>query len=238
MAATPLQRLGAGIGAVAAVLGIAAAIASRERAARLGPAEAPRDWTAEWRADPPDVERTPVGLLETAIIPMIEDFYGSDPPRLGDPGPARRGSHVQVMATYSYGVPMDDQAWAVVTRGQTTVVVAPYLRPSLPVEVDAATWRERTVDGWTGVGRGDREVLHRAWAGDLEDRAKYVKRVSLAREASRRSIAEFVDRWLVARDPARKPGAFTAVKVYFLNELDGDLSTELAAATHPSSRRR
>lgn len=238
MAATPLQRLGAGIGAGAAVLGIVAAIASRERAARLGLDDAPRDWTAEWHADPPDVERTPVGLLETAIIPMVEDFYGSDPPRLGHPGSARPVSHVQVMATYSYGVPMDDQAWAVVTRGQTTVVVAPYLRPSLPVEVDAATWRERTADGWTAVGRRDREVLHRAWAADLEDRAKYVKRVSLAREASRRSIAGFVDRWLVGKDPAWKPGAFTTVKVYFLNELDGDLSTELAAATHPSSPRR
>jgi hypothetical protein len=238
MAATPLQRLGAWLGAVAAVLGIVAVIASRERAARLGPAGSPRDWTAEWRADPPDVERTPGGLLETATLRMAEDFYGSDPTRFRDPGAARPVSHVQVMATYSYGVPMDDQAWAVVTRGQTTVVVAPYLRPSLPVEVDAATWRERTADGWTGVARRDLEVLHRAWAADLEDRAKYVKRVSLAREASRRSIAEFVDKWLVARDPAWRPGAFTAVKVYFLNELDTDLSTELAAATHPSSPRR
>ena len=68
-------------------------------------------------------------------------------------------------------------------------------------------------------------------SGDFSARAtsafKDVRRVALVREASRRTIGEFVETWLLTKDPQWKPGAFSTVKVYFLNEMDEGLSSEL-----------
>ena len=114
------------------------------------------------------------------------------------------------------------------TRGQTAVVVAPDLRPSLPVAIDTGTWREKTESGWARFDKHEQlEALRRSLSADLEERAADERRVALAREASRRTIGEFVEKWLLVKDPAWKAGAFTAVKVYFPDEMDEGLSTEL-----------
>jgi hypothetical protein len=195
-----------------------------------GRSPAAHDWTADWQADPPVVTAISGGLLETATIRTGEDFYKSDAMSWWSPSVGNSVSHIQAAVTYRYGVPLDDRAWEVVTRGQTTVVVAPYLRPSLPVSIDTSTLRQKTENGWATFDKAEQlESLRRGIAGDLEERAKNPRRVALAREVSRRAIGEFVERWLLTKDPQWKPGAFSAVKVYFLNEMDEGLSTELGA---------
>lgn len=195
---------------------------------RTGLSPAPHDWSAEWRAEPPVVETLPGGLLETATIRMGEDFYRSDARHWWGIYLGNTVSHIQVSAIYRYGVPLDDAAWEVVTRGQTAVVVAPALRPSLPVAIDTGTWREKTESGWARFDKHEQlEALRRSLSADLEERAADGRRVALAREASRRTIGEFVEKWLLVKDPAWKAGAFTAVKVYFPDEMDEGLSTEL-----------
>ncbi|MGD9902835.1 MAG: hypothetical protein AB7U83_05155 [Vicinamibacterales bacterium] len=238
MAVRPL-RLVAWLLAFVAAVAAAVAIAVYLVLPRTGLSPAPRDWTAEWRADPPVVETIPGGLLETATLRMGEDFYRSDARHWWGIYLGNTVSHIQVAATYRYGVPLDDRAWEVITRGQTTVVVAPYLRPSFPVSIDTGTWREKTENGWARFDKQEQlDELRRSISADLEERAKDPKRVSLAREASRRTIAEFVEKWLLTKDPEWTPGAFTAVKVYFLNELDEGLSSELGAIAPraPSAR--
>ncbi len=189
---------------------------------------APHDWTAEWRSDPPVVTTIPGGLLETATIRMGEDFYRSDARHWWGIYLGNTVSHIQAAATYRYGVPLDDPAWEIVSRGQTTVVVAPLLQPSLPVAIDTGTWREKTESGWARFDKFEQlESLRRGMSEDLEERARDARRVALAREASRRTIAEFVETWLLRKDPAWKPGAFTVVKVIFTDEMTEGLRTEL-----------
>jgi hypothetical protein len=96
------------------------------------------------------------------------------------------------------------------------------------VAVDTATWREKTENGWARFDKDEQlDALRRGVSADLEQRAADPARVALAREASRRTIAEFVEKWLLTKDPSWTPGAFTAVKVYYPDELDEDLSTDL-----------
>jgi hypothetical protein len=68
---------------------------------------------------------------------------------------------------------------------------------------------------------------------DLAARAADERRLALAREASRGTIGEFVERWLLAKDPAWQAGLFSAVKVYFDDEVDEGLSVELEALPRP-----
>ena len=201
---------------------------------RLWPAGRPgdtvRDWTAEWGAAPPVVETLPGGLLETATIRMGEDFYRSDEKSWWGLYLGNTVSHIQVTAVYRYGVPLADGAWRVAARGQTAVVVAPSLRASLPVAVDTETWREKTENGWARFDKQEQlDALRRDMSADLAARAADERRLALAREASRRTIGEFVERWLLSRDAAWRPGLFTAVKVYFDDELDEGLSLELGS---------
>lgn len=229
MALTRVARVALWIAGLALAGLAAGALAIYWVLPRTGVAPAPHDWTAEWRTDPPEITTIPGGLLETASIRMGEDFYKSDAKTWWGLYLGNTVSHIQVAAVYRYGVPLADDTWGIVTRGSTTVVVAPTLRPSLPVAIDTGTWREKTENGWARFDKeAQLEALRHGMSADLEERAKDERRVTLAREASRRTIAEFVEKWLLAKDPAWKPGAFTAVKVYFADEMDEGLSTELA----------
>lgn len=228
MAAGRLGRIAAVSAAtVFALLAVAGLVVYRLLPAS-GLSPAPHDWTAEWRADPPVVETLPGGLLETATMRMGEDFYKSDALTWWGLYLGNTVSHIQVAAVYRYGVPLTDEAWHVATRGPTAVVVAPVLRPSLPVAIDTSTWREKTESGWARFDKQDQlEELRRGLSADLATRAADERRIALAREASRRTIAEFAERWLLARDSGWTPGLFTAVKVYFDDEIDGELRVEL-----------
>lgn len=176
------------------------------------------------------VATIPGGLLETATIRMGEDFYKSDARTWWGIYLGNTMSHIQVSATYRYGVPLADQAWQIVTRGDITVVIAPDLRPSVPVAIDTDTWREKTENGWARFDKqAQLEALRRSISSDLEERARDARRVALAREASRRTIGEFVDGWLPARNDGES-GVFDAVKVYFLDEADETLRRQLREA--------
>ncbi len=190
------------------------------------------DWTAEWRNEPPVVTTIPGGLLELSTMRMVEDFYKSDRKVWWGIYLGETVSHIQVPATYRYGVPLSDPLWQIVTRGQTCVVVAPSLRPSLPVAIDTAAMREKTESGWARFDKqANLDDLRRSISADLADRANDPSRMALAREASRKTVAEFVERWLVPRGEWQ-PGVFSSVKVFFADEVDDRMREQLGADSY------
>ncbi len=227
MAVGRVTKIVAGLALLLAVALALAAVALYRALPRTTITPAPHDWTAEWRADPPVVATLPGGLLETATIRMGEDFYKSDAKVWWGLYLGNTVSHIQVAATYRYGVPLIDPAWDIVSRGQTTVVVAPSLQPSLPVAIDTSTWREKTASGWARFDKqAQLEALRRSLSGELEERAGDERRVALAREASRRTIGEFVEGWLGTRRDD-EGGVFDTVKVYFADEMTPQLRQQL-----------
>lgn len=187
-----------------------------------------RNWTAEWQAAPPVVTTLPGGLLEAATMRMVEDFYKSDSRTWWGIYLGETVSHIQVAAIYRYGVPLADPGWEIATNGPICVVVAPALRPSLPVAIDTATMLERTESGWARFDKQlNLEELRRSLSAELENRANDPARMALARDASRRTIGEFVEHWLLSRSQW-EAGVFSAVKVYFPDEIDEDLRDQLA----------
>jgi hypothetical protein len=216
------KRAAAGLAVLAAAVGALLVACPRSR-----PAPAGRDWTSTWRSEPPVVSTTPGGLLEAATVRMLEDFYRSDSRTWWGVYLGSTVSHIQASATYRYAVPLDDPAWQIVTREQTCVVVAPVLRPSLPVAIDTATLRERTESGWARFDkRGQLDDLRRSMSAELEGRARDPARMALAREAARRTVAEYVEDWLLSRGEWQE-GVFSSVKVYFLDEIDEGMTEQM-----------
>lgn len=217
------------------LLGLALAALVAALVVRLWPQHglvpAPHDWTAEWQSEPPVVTTIPGGLLETATIRMSEDFYKSDALSWWGIYLGNTVSHVQVAATYRYGVRLADAGWQIVTRGPITIVVAPDLEPSLPVAIDTSAWREKTESGWARFDKDEQlAALRQSISGELESRARDERRVALAREASRRTIGEFVEAWILRRATDEEVDPFNAIKVYFADEVDDALRGALSAA--------
>ncbi|MGE0043865.1 MAG: hypothetical protein AB7H88_17790 [Vicinamibacterales bacterium] len=191
-------------------------------------AEAGRDWTAEWTAQPPVVSTTPGGFLEAARVEMTEDFYRSDLKTWWGIYLGNTVSHIQARAIYRYGVPLVDPAWRIVTRGPVSEVIAPDLRASLPVAIDTGTMREKTENGWARFDKDDQLAdLRRSMSAELGERAQDSARLALAREAARRTIGEFVGHWL-ATQGGWTPGAFSSVNVHFASEADPALVDALS----------
>ncbi|MEZ5318376.1 MAG: hypothetical protein R2752_13330 [Vicinamibacterales bacterium] len=194
---------------------------------RTGWTPPPRDLTTAWQTRPPVVEATPGGLLEVATVRMTEDFYRSDSRTWWGIYLGSTVSQIQASAVYRYGVPLSDPAWQIAARGQTAVVVAPDLRPSLPVAIDTATLREKTENGWARFDKQEQlDALRRSLSTELETRANDPARMVLARDTARRTIGEFVDRWLLAQDEWTAD-VFNTVKVFFADEVDDALRRQL-----------
>lgn len=186
-----------------------------------------RSWSGEWRSDPPVVTTTPGGFLEAATLRMTENFYRADSRTWWGIYLGETVSQIQASSVYRYGVPLTDDAWEIVTRENIGVVIAPALRPSLPVAIDTATLRERTESGWL---RFDKELnlaeLRRSMSAELETRAGEPERIALAKDAARRTIGEFIEEWLLARGEWQA-GMFSSVKVYFADEVGDDVRRQL-----------
>lgn len=186
-----------------------------------------RDWTTAWTSEPPVVATTPGGWFEAATLTMTEDFYRADSRSWWGIPLGETVSQIQVLATYRYGVPLSDPAWAIATRGRAAAVIAPVPAPSLPVAIDTGTFREYTQSGWARFDKLiNLDELRRGMTAQLEARATDPARLALVRDAARRTIGEFVEQWLLPR-AGWEPDIFGTVKVYFVDEVDADLRRRL-----------
>jgi hypothetical protein len=79
-------------------------------------------------------------------------------------------------------------------------------------------------------------ALRQGISADLETRARDERRVALAREASRHTIGEFVEAWILQRGTDEGFDPFDAIKVYFADEVDDALRGALSAARSMPAR--
>ncbi len=128
-------------------------------------------------------------------------------------------SEISVPATYRYHIDLNG-SWQI--KGQedgTLVVVAPPLLPSLPVAFDTSGLKKKTQSGW---GRWNAEEnltqLEASLSPQLAVRAADKRTLHEVSDPARRSVAEFVKRWLISQDHW-KDGRYRELHVLFPNEL-------------------
>ncbi|MFO1425668.1 MAG: hypothetical protein U1F11_01570 [Steroidobacteraceae bacterium] len=156
------------------------------------------------------VMRTPGGLLEVATIRATEQFdttftYKVLGLKVGETVP-----HIRVPATYRYHVELAPE-WRVRRREAVFSVIAPPVRPSLPVAVDLGQMQKDVGGSWVLVpfnASDDLDALQRRITAELAAKAASPAYLQLQREQARRTVTEFVRKWLVtqqewqsARDP-------------------------------------
>jgi hypothetical protein len=136
-------------------------------------------------------------------------------------------SEISVPATYRFHIDLSGD-WFLTTDGDRVMVIAPKIRPSLPVAFDTFRMRKRTRSGWARWdGEESLEVLERNLTANLAERAQSAGSISKVREESRLAVAKFVKNWLIAREHW-SDRTFSEIAVVFEDEITGDGKVNLS----------
>lgn len=170
------------------------------------------------------------GRLEVATLEQVETLRAEDERSLfWDRLPLGKTiSEVRVPVTYRYHLELKDP-WKIEISGQTCIVLAPPIRPSLPPALHTDRLERRSEAGWGRFNaREQMEALEKNLTPTLSEFAADPRRMALAREASRRAVAEFVRNWLLKEDHWRAD-RFRTIRVLFADEA----SISLGPAPEP-----
>ena len=147
--------------------------------------------------------RTPGGLLEVASMRMTEQFDKRFVYEVLGLQVGETVAHVRVPATYRYHIELAP-LWKIERNDEVFRVVTPPVKPSLPVAVDLAHLEQDEGGTWLLLpfnADADREALLREITGKLAQKAASPAYLALQREDARKTVTEFVEKWLVTQEP-------------------------------------
>jgi len=147
--------------------------------------------------------RTPGGLLEVSSMRMTEQFDKRFVYEVLGLEVGETVAHVRVPATYRYHIQLAP-LWKIERSDDVFRVVTPPVKPSLPVAVDLARLEQDEGGTWLLLpfnADKDREALMREITGKLAQKAASPAYLALQREDARKTVTEFVEKWLVTQEP-------------------------------------
>lgn len=137
-------------------------------------------------------------------------------------------SEITVPATYRFHIDLNDE-WNLVADGKRLLVMAPAVRPSLPVAFDTAKVQKKTQSGWARWDGADNlAALEKEITGKLAERASQPATIEKIRDEGRSAVAQFVRKWLLDKEAWGK-GRFEEIVVVFAGEDDKVISSEPAS---------
>lgn len=169
----------------------------------------------------PKLARTPGGNLELATATATETLTRTDERTLAWDMIylGKTVSEISVPVTYRFHLQLRDR-WQLDVVGNTCVVRAPAIRPSLPPAIHTEGMQKRSESGWARFdAREQMAELERTLTPRLTRHAGDPRRLALVREECRKTVAEFVRDWLLREDHWRHD-RFSSIKVVFADEPD------------------
>jgi hypothetical protein len=143
------------------------------------------------------VMRTPGGLLEVSSIAAEERFDSTTNHTVLGVPMGRTVAQVRVPAVYRYHIPLAKE-WSIHLSGNTLIVVAPPVQPSLPVAIDSGKLESFSSGLWSPItGPAAVSALQKSITARLSEKAASPALILLQREAARLTLGEFVQKWAV-----------------------------------------
>lgn len=165
----------------------------------------------------PIVMRTEGGLLEVTRVAATTTFERTDPSHFWGIDLGKTVSRIRVPVTFRYHIELAPEWRATVREGQL-FVVAPPMKASLPVAIDTSKLEQETKAGWARFNaRENLEDLQRSISSELAKNAVLPANVEVQREDARKTVREFVVKWLLAQE-RWKDISPAQVRVFFADE--------------------
>jgi hypothetical protein len=168
----------------------------------------------------PRITSTQGDILELAVSHSDETFKRADEKRVGWDWVylGTTVAEIRVPVTYRYHLRLSDPWW-LAARDRVCLVLAPAIRPSLPPAIDTTRMEKRAESGWARFDKNEQlDQLERSLTGTLVERSGDAAHLDLVREACRKSVAEFVRKWLL-REQQWRTDRFTSIIVVFPDEV-------------------
>ena len=163
--------------------------------------------------------RTSGGLLEVSRIEATEVMDARFEHTLLGVKIGETVPRIRVPAVYRYHVALDPE-WKVLRKDGVFTVVAPTVRPSLPVAVDFAGMEKDVGGSWVLqpiTGREDLDDLERSITVKLAQKAGSRDYLERQRSDARATIREFARKWLVEQT-RWKDAEYRDIRVFFADE--------------------
>lgn len=123
-------------------------------------------------------------------------------------------SEIRTPVVYRYHIRLSDP-WQLDVQGDRCIVQAPVLRPSVPPAIRTERMEKKSEAGWLRFNAAENlAALEKDLTPALEKRAGNRHHIDLVREASRKSVAEFVKKWLLQSDAGKQTGVKALVVVF------------------------
>ena len=186
-------------------------------ATRRGPVRSPM-------GDEIMVMRTPGGLLEVSRINATEEFDTRFVHLLLGVPVGETVPRIRVPAVYRYHIELAPE-WRVLRSRDLFTVVAPPVKPSLPVAVDLSRIEKEASGTWVLLPFTATDAiddLEREITAKLAKKAMLPAYVQLQREAARATVGEFVRKWLVTQAQWHTVPA-PRIRVLFADEPVGSI---------------
>lgn len=166
------------------------------------------------------VMRTKGGLLEVSRIHATEVFETRFSHTLLGVPVGETVPRIRVPVVYRYQVELAPE-WNVMRTGTEFTVVAPPVRPALPVGVDFGRMEKEAAGTWLLLPftqTDSLDELERELSAKLAKKAVQPAYLQLQREEARKTLAEFVRKWLITQ--ARwSTESVSTLRVYFADEM-------------------
>lgn len=127
-------------------------------------------------------------------------------------------SEIRAMVVYRYHLKLSDD-WHLNVQDGRCIVIAPGIRPSLPPAIRTETMEKKSEAGWLRFNAAQNLTdLEKGMTGILERRASAPSKLKHVREASRQSVAKFVQAWVLKEDKNQQPEGIREIVVIFPDE--------------------
>lgn len=143
------------------------------------------------------VMRTAGGLLEVSTITTEERFDSNTSHTILGVPVGRTIAQIRVPAVYRYHVPLASE-WTFREQGKTLIVIAPKVKPSLPVAIETDKLQSFSSGLWSPfTGTETVAALQQSITNKLGVKASSAELINIQREAARQTITEFIQKWAV-----------------------------------------
>lgn len=167
--------------------------------------------------DEPVVMQTKGGLLEVSIVTATEHFLKSTTHTILGVPVGTTIAQIRVPATYRYHIELAPQ-WKMLKQKNALIVIAPEVRPSLPVAFDSSGIQAQVNGLWSPItGPTVLNGLQKAITPQLNLKSTAKPYIDLQREVARKTVHQFVNKWVMS-DEKWKGAGLTEVHVFFADE--------------------
>ena len=127
-------------------------------------------------------------------------------------------SEIRTPVVYRYHIRLSDH-WQLDVDQGACIVQAPALRPSLPPAIRTEGMEKKSEAGWLRFNAAENlTALEKELTPALEKRAGNTAHLNLIRESARKSVADFVKKWLV-KNANSHPDSIRSITVIFPDEV-------------------